>query len=216
MIVLSPEFPFLTLITDSLSDVDVTVIWKFEGQNGEEKTRPQRISSSTTTTIFTLPSQSRRAEIVDVYVYSYGSNLVTFAISDGVTNFRIKQVPLTANQSFFLSEETTIISGGGGGGSTAWADITGKPSTFPPSTHTHIISDVTGLQTALDSKPSVGSFTQSTPALLWTVNHNLGRDVLVTVQTLGGAQILSSVTHTSQNQFTVSFNTPQAGKAFYI
>lgn len=35
---------------------------------------------------------------------------------------------------------------GGGGGSTAWADITGKPATFPPSAHTHpstAISDST-------------------------------------------------------------------------
>lgn len=43
-------------------------------------------------------------------------------------------------------------SGGGGGGSSAWDDITGKPSTFPPSSHTHAISDTTGLQTALDGK----------------------------------------------------------------
>jgi hypothetical protein len=44
--------------------------------------------------------------------------------------------------------------GGGGGGSTAWEDITGKPSTFTPSTHTHSISDVTSLQTTLDGKAS--------------------------------------------------------------
>lgn len=40
----------------------------------------------------------------------------------------------------------------GGGGSVAWADITGKPSTFAPSAHTHAIADTTGLQAALDSK----------------------------------------------------------------
>ena len=33
-----------------------------------------------------------------------------------------------------------------------WSGITGKPSTFTPSYHTHIIADVTGLQTALDGK----------------------------------------------------------------
>src|SRR5699024_11818399 len=32
----------------------------------------------------------------------------------------------------------------------AWGDITGKPSTFPPSTHTHTIAQVDGLQTILD------------------------------------------------------------------
>lgn len=34
----------------------------------------------------------------------------------------------------------------------AYADLTGKPTTFPPSAHTHVIADVTGLQTALDGK----------------------------------------------------------------
>lgn len=36
--------------------------------------------------------------------------------------------------------------------SVPWTGVTGKPSTFTPSTHTHIIGDVTGLQTALDDK----------------------------------------------------------------
>jgi len=33
-----------------------------------------------------------------------------------------------------------------------WAEITGKPSEFPPEAHTHAIDDVTGLQAALDGK----------------------------------------------------------------
>jgi hypothetical protein len=33
-----------------------------------------------------------------------------------------------------------------------WTDISGKPTTFPPSAHTHVIGDTTGLQTALDGK----------------------------------------------------------------
>jgi len=33
-----------------------------------------------------------------------------------------------------------------------WTEVSAKPSTFPPSTHSHVISEVTGLQTALDSK----------------------------------------------------------------
>lgn len=36
--------------------------------------------------------------------------------------------------------------------SVAWSNITGKPSTFPPSSHSHAISDVTGLQGVLDAK----------------------------------------------------------------
>jgi len=38
----------------------------------------------------------------------------------------------------------------------AWANLTGVPSTFTPSAHTHAISDVTGLQTALDGKSATG------------------------------------------------------------
>ena len=36
--------------------------------------------------------------------------------------------------------------------SVPWGGVTGKPSTFPPASHTHPISEVTDLQTALDSK----------------------------------------------------------------
>ena len=32
----------------------------------------------------------------------------------------------------------------------AWEDITGKPTTFAPSEHTHTIANVTGLQAKLD------------------------------------------------------------------
>lgn len=33
--------------------------------------------------------------------------------------------------------------GGGGGGATDWASITGKPSTFAPSAHTHLWAEIT-------------------------------------------------------------------------
>jgi hypothetical protein len=40
-------------------------------------------------------------------------------------------------------------------GSIAWTDVTGKPTTFTPSAHTHATSDVTGLDTALAGKQAV-------------------------------------------------------------
>ena len=39
--------------------------------------------------------------------------------------------------------------------SVPWTGVTGKPSTFPPSAHSHVIADTTGLQTALDGKANV-------------------------------------------------------------
>lgn len=34
----------------------------------------------------------------------------------------------------------------------SWGEVTGKPSSFPPSAHTHSIANITGLQVALDGK----------------------------------------------------------------
>lgn len=48
-----------------------------------------------------------------------------------------------------------------GGGSTAWVDLTGVPSTFTPSAHSHATSEVVGLDTALAGKAAT-SHTHST------------------------------------------------------
>ena len=37
-------------------------------------------------------------------------------------------------------------------GGVAWENVVGRPTEFPPEAHTHVIDDVTGLQTALDGK----------------------------------------------------------------
>jgi len=39
--------------------------------------------------------------------------------------------------------------------SVPWSGVTGKPSTFTPSSHTHSISEVTNLQAALDGKAAI-------------------------------------------------------------
>lgn len=77
--------------------------------------------------------------------------------------------------------EVNATEGGGGSSSTAWADITGKPSTFAPSTHasshasggadaiTVAESQVTGLTSALAAKAPIASptltGTATTPAI---------------------------------------------------
>lgn len=40
----------------------------------------------------------------------------------------------------------------GSAGSVSWGNVSGKPATYPPSSHTHAIADVTDLQTALNGK----------------------------------------------------------------
>ena len=61
----------------------------------------------------------------------------------------------------------------------AWAEITGKPSSFTPSAHAHGIGDVTGLQTALDAKSSTSH------------NHSLDGLSNVTITTAVDGQILA-------------------------
>ena len=53
--------------------------------------------------------------------------------------------------------------GGSSGGSVSWGDVTGKPSTYPPATHTHEISQVDGLQYALDNAGKVKSVNGQLP-----------------------------------------------------
>lgn len=48
------------------------------------------------------------------------------------------------------------------GGAADWSELTGKPTEFPPATHSHVISDVAGLQTALDGKQPAGSYASAT------------------------------------------------------
>lgn len=46
--------------------------------------------------------------------------------------------------------------------SVTWSNLSGKPSTFPPATHKHVVADVTDLQAALDAKQDAGSYATTT------------------------------------------------------
>lgn len=49
----------------------------------------------------------------------------------------------------------------GPSGTGTWEQIAGKPTEFPPSEHQHVVGDVAGLQSALDSKQAAGSYAAS-------------------------------------------------------
>lgn len=51
----------------------------------------------------------------------------------------------------------SVLTGVPAGFTGSYLDLTNKPSTFPPSSHSHVIADVTGLQAALDSKTTTGA-----------------------------------------------------------
>lgn len=58
--------------------------------------------------------------------------------------------------------------------------------------------------------------TQVAPSAVWTINHNLGRYVIVTLLSVGSVEIEGSVTHPSMNQVQVTFAIPVAGVARVI
>jgi len=70
------------------------------------------------------------------------------------------------------------------GGTIAWADVTGKPSTFTPSTHSHAESDVTNLTTDLADKVPLQRFSRMS-----TIENDCLRSTVAT----GFAPFLSAV-----------------------
>lgn len=44
-----------------------------------------------------------------------------------------------------------IVNGGGESEPVQWGDIEGKPTSFAPSSHTHTVSEITGLEDRLTS-----------------------------------------------------------------
>ena len=44
-----------------------------------------------------------------------------------------------------------IVNGGGESEPVQWGDIEGKPTSFDPSSHTHTVSEITGLEDRLTS-----------------------------------------------------------------
>ena len=94
-------------------------------------------------------------------------------------------------------------------GAVAWDNVSSKPSTFSPSSHTHTIGNVTGLQTALDGKQASGDYSVSGHT------HSI-RDVTDLQTTLDGKQAsgnyaASSHTHDDRYFFDYGFTTGYPG-----
>lgn len=112
----------------------------------------------------------------------------------------------------------------------AWTDITGKPTTFTPASHTHVISDVTNLQATLDTKITSASLpitrrvdnslvarikvkyytvVSDSTSGIWTVN--LGSDFTelldVQVQPVSVANTVAGVRMASLNAYTSTSTT---------
>lgn len=76
-----------------------------------------------------------------------------------------------------------------------------------------VVLQVHHLTTAGGSSSAGFNFTQASPQLTWTINHNLGFRPAVELASVGGLLIFGQIQHTSVNQVLVTFNTAQAGTA---
>lgn len=56
-------------------------------------------------------------------------------------------------------------------------------------------------------------YSPATASAEWILNHNFGRNPLVSVLSPGGVEVEAEVVHTSLNQSRVLFIAPQLGKA---
>lgn len=75
----------------------------------------------------------------------------TYLIQASLQGNKLRLV-MSNEQVFEVDLSAVVGSGGGGITSVQWNDIEDKPPTFTPATHTHPISQVNGLQGALDGK----------------------------------------------------------------
>lgn len=120
----------------------------------------------------------------------------------------------------------------------SWDQIPGLPSTFPPAAHTHelqhhgsshwlggddpafpeeVAQGLAAAEHPSSSNPYVTRssvarrYVMSSPSVVWTVAHNLGREPIVRVFTMGGQEIEAEVVHVSSNLVSVLFVEPTAG-----
>ena len=82
-----------------------------------------------------------------------------------------------------------------GDGSTAWTSLPYVTGGSGFTTYTH---------------------TQGAASATWTINHNLGRKVQVTLYTTGGVEFLGDITHTTSNQAVVNLASAVAGSALVL
>jgi hypothetical protein len=82
----------------------------------------------------------------------------------------------------------------------------------PGSQQVRIIRSAAPLS-AINTGGSGYEFIQSSAAATWTINHNLGRNPVVSILSTGGIEVEAEVMHISPNQTVVNFASPFAGKA---
>ena len=90
--------------------------------------------------------------------------LIVDGVPTAVPEYTGQMAVDTTGKRAFIAYDTTATGwqliaageGGAGGGIVYWNDILGKPLTFAPAAHGHVIGEISGLQAALDAKADIG------------------------------------------------------------
>ena len=144
--------------------------------------------------------------------YSFNT-VIPYDANDGEINFSELLPALDGGSELYAAFSHTHA--GGGGSDVDWSDITGKPSTFPPSTHTHDDRYFTEAEvtSALAGKENTGVAAGLIAAIDYPVDSVAGKTGTVTL--VKGDVGLANVDNTSDAAKPVSTATQTAldGKA---
>lgn len=118
-----------------------------------------------------------------LYFYKDGSE----EFWNGESNFKIifgSGLNVTwDNHSQITLSATGGSSGGSSGGSISWTDVTNKPSTFTPSSHTHLAADITNFASTVkgitvdNAKNAESANKLASPVYLWGNSFNGVRNI---------------------------------------
>jgi hypothetical protein len=88
-----------------------------------------------------------------------------------------------------------------------------QPAMFQPVQQVQNLPSVPNIVVPTPDPPAF-VFTQTVPAAVWTINHNLGTFPSVTLTDPSGNVIMAQVQYVNSNQVVVTFSQPVAGVAY--
>lgn len=98
-----------------------------------------------------LPAAAlERCVVVPTDTARFALTVEDVQLGDTVKVTETGQMYMVVDSSQLDTDDGYVVYSSGTASSVPWSGITGKPSTFTPSTHSHPISQITNLQTALD------------------------------------------------------------------
>ena len=178
--------------------------YTLSGLNGVSKSGDTMTGNLTFSPLSTTPgnsagiSWSGSTDFAQIYYDLEGDNsgnLVIHIGDDG--NEKVKFLftkGSTTSQASYISSDgvyhgtATYANSAGSANSVAWGNVSGKPSTFAPSTHTHTIAQVTNLQSSLDAKINrSGDTMRGALNLANATKNNVGDDVAIGDYNQGGS-----------------------------